>query len=278
MEERNPRPLQNFLGDIDALEKATKGLGHKVAAAFGDRSVLGFQAEWHIRGVLYHLRRVAEHHHTFVIEVCARAGAGASVLYMYAPSYQEMLFEFYALVNLCRISLDNIRIYLRPLFTRKSDQLRKSVRDVLKGTTNCPVYLFLTGQPLVDYLLDLRNCLVHYRSFATSDNAYVIEEGSESAETLTDNNAYMAAMAKADFRRVGENGISVNVLLPDHIFDPNDKNGTRLAVFTYNERYSLISTARNFAQLSILALADTLRLLAEIPDPVFEFSGGKHTA
>lgn len=275
--DRNPKSLDCILDEIAALEKPTKGLGHKVASAYGTRSILGFQAEWHIRGILYHLRRVVEHHRVFVGEVSARASTGASVLIMYAPSFQEMLFEFYALVNLCRISLDNLRIYLRPLFTRKSNQLPKSVRDVLKGTTNCPVYLFLSGQPLLAYLLDLRNCLVHYRSFATSDNAYVVEEGS-SHETLADNDEYMAAMAKADFRRVGENAIAVNVLLPDHIFDPTDEHGTRLAVFTYTERWSLVSTARNFAELSITPLADALRLLAALPDQVFEFSAKKKPA
>lgn len=187
----------------------------------------------------------------------------------FAPSFQHMLFEFYALVNLCRISLDNLRSYLRPLFTRTSDQLPRSVRDVLQGTTNCPVYMFLTDQPLLDYLLDLRNCLVHYRSFATSDNAYVIEEGSEEAPA---DDEYLAAMAKADFRRIGKKGISVNVLVPDRIFGKDKRGGTHLAQFTFTQRWGLISTARGFAELSIGALSHTLRLLAEVPEPVFEFS------
>jgi hypothetical protein len=42
---------------------------------------------------------------------------------MYASSYQQMLFEFYTLVSLCRIALDNLRLYLRPLFIRTSDEL-----------------------------------------------------------------------------------------------------------------------------------------------------------
>jgi hypothetical protein len=42
---------------------------------------------------------------------------------MYASSYQQMLFEFYTLVSLCRIALDNLRLYLGPLFIRTSDEL-----------------------------------------------------------------------------------------------------------------------------------------------------------
>ena len=115
--ENNSRPVSSFEQDIGALEALGNGLGHRVAEKHGERSLLGFQAEWHIRGVLYHLRRLFELHGQFVHEVSLRAGTGANVLLMYAPSYQQMLFEFYALVNLSRISLDNLRVYLGPLFT-----------------------------------------------------------------------------------------------------------------------------------------------------------------
>jgi len=118
-------------------------------------------------------------------------------------------------------------MYLEPLFIRGSDELPKSVRAVLEGSTHCPVYMALVRQPLVDYLLDLRNCLVHYRSFATSDNAYVVEEGTEINGALErgDLENYLRSMARADFRRVGENAISVNVCLPDRIFEADERGG-----------------------------------------------------
>ena len=191
---------------------------------------------------------------------------------MFAPSYQEMLFEFYALVNLCKISLDNLRIYLKPLFMPTSNQLPKSVRDVLKGSSDCPVYAGLAGQPLLEYLMDLRNCLVHYRSFATSDNAYVTEENAANLLGESDGDAFLESMARADFRRIGPNGISVNVSLPDRILEDASASGKRLAAFTYEERMSLVSLARNFVQLTAGALTTSLRFLAEIDDPVFKFS------
>ena len=276
--ENNPRPLSSFEEDIAALEALGHGLGHRVAEKHGERSLLGFQAEWHIRGVLYHLRRLFEMHGQFVDEVIARAGAGAKALFMYAPSYQRMLFEFYALVNLCRISLDNLSVYLRPLFTRRSDQLPKSVRDVLKGSTNCPVYNVLSGQDALDYLLDIRDCLVHYRSFATSDNAFVHEQGTDATELVNGDDEYIAAMARADFRRVGETAIAVNVLLPDQIFEMTATGDKRLVQFTYHERWNLLSMARTFAQLAVTSLKGALEALAGIDTPVFEFSAKRRRA
>ncbi len=102
--------------------------------------------------MLYHLRHAFDHYSVFVHEVSTRASTGVSVLVMFAPSFQELLFEFYALVNICRISVDNLRHYLRPLFAPASDQLPKSIRDVLAGNTDCPVYNWLLDQPVLDYL------------------------------------------------------------------------------------------------------------------------------
>lgn len=192
---------------------------------------------------------------------------------MFAPSFQQMLFEFYALVNLSRISLDNLRVYLRPLFVRSSHQLPKSIRDMLAGSSDCPIYAHLIGQPLFTYLVDLRNCLVHYRSFATSDNAIVREENVPNLLGKADSDPFLMSMARAEFRRVGSNAISVNVLLPDRIFEDKTKGGgDRLVHFTYSERWNLISMARGFVELTVWSLIATMQLLAQVEDPMFHFS------
>lgn len=273
MNDRNPQPLAEFEKSITAIEEAAKGLAERIAATHPERSMLGYQAEWHIRGMVYHLRRCLQHYTLFIQEISARAATGASNISMFAPSFQEMLFEFYALVNLCKISLDNLRVYLKPLFMPSSNQLPKSVRDVLKGSSDCPVYTGLAGQPLLEYLMDLRNCLVHYRSFATSDNAYVAEEDTANLLGESDGDAFLESMARADFRKIEPNGISVNVSLPDQIFEDASASRKRLAIFTYKERMSLVSMARNFVQLTAGALTGSLSLLAEIDDPVFRFWG-----
>lgn len=270
-DDRNPRTVKDFETDIAALEESIRGLGYRLAEANPSRSVIGFQAEWHARGIIYHLRRLFDLQKVFIREVSYRVGTGARIIVTHAPSFQEMLFEFYALVNLSRISMDNLRVYLAPLFKRSSGQLPKSIRDVLKGTTNCPIYNALTDEELLTYLLDVRNCLVHYRSFATSDNAYIVEEGTDTSDTVGEGNEYFEVMARADFRRIGTDGIAVNVLLPDRIFESGPTDNKRLAKFTYEERWSLLAMARSFAQLSVTSLQHALQCLTETSEPIFEF-------
>ncbi|MBI3695061.1 MAG: hypothetical protein HY238_09525 [Acidobacteria bacterium] len=186
-------------------------------------------------------------------------------------SFQELLFEFYALVNLCRISLDNLRTYLGPVFTRES-QLPKSIRDVLEGETTCPIYHALAGQDLLHYLMDVRNCLVHYRSLATSDNALVLKEGIDPTDVIGSGDPFFAAMARAYFRHVGEGAISVNVYVPDRIFQMDSSGNKKLATFTYDERWNLLSTARNFTQLAVASLSLALHCLRDVPNASFEFT------
>ena len=199
-----------------------------------------------------------------------RAGAGANILWMYSPDFQSMLFELYALVNLTKIALDNIRDYLWPLFRTPYNQLPKSVSGFLRGATNCPIYMFLSQQPVLDYIIDLRNCLVHYRSFATSDNAIVIEEGVEPPE-LMKTHTFFESMARASFRRVGENGIAVNVYLPDVIFEKSPDGNKSLARFTYEERWNLLSMAQRFYKLGAVSLTESIRLLLQNDAPMYYY-------
>ena len=176
-EESNPRRLADIEKDMSKLEKLPAKVIQETLKNKPEYSFLIYQAEWHIRGMLYHNQRVFSHYSDFVREVSERAGQGANIIIMYAPMFQQMLFELYALVNLCRIALDNLRLYLAPVFKTPRNQLPKSVRTLIKGTGDCPVLNLLGQKELFEYLVDLRNCLVHYRSFAIHDNAIVIEEG-----------------------------------------------------------------------------------------------------
>jgi len=110
---------------------------------------------------------------------------------MYAPAIQEMWFEFYALISLARIALDRLRNLLRPIFATEFNRLPKSISGYLNGGTNCPVYEWLAEQPTVEYLCDIRNCIVHFRTFATGDNAMIVKEGLDENE--------FGEMAKSDW-------------------------------------------------------------------------------
>lgn len=271
MDDCNPRNLQDLSADIQALEKSIEGLARMVTEVRKDRAILAFQADWYGRGAIYHLKNTLEHYSTFVREVAVRATTGANVLIMYAPSFQEMMFEFYALVNLCRITMNGLRMYLRPLFTVNADRLPKSIKEIFKGTTDCPIYLYLAEQSILEYLIDLRDCIVHYRSFGTSDNAIVTEEGYELPGDLSED-SWLTSMAKAYFRRIGEDAVSVNVYLPDKIFDAGALPNRRLVNFTYTERWNLLSMARGFTELTVRSLALVLHALRALPDGTFKFS------
>jgi len=118
------------------------------------------------------LETLLEKYVVFGEELANRANIGADAVIMHLPEIQHLMFEFYALINLCKISLDNLRTFLSPTFT--NNHLPKSIRSFIKGKSDCPVYQELICEPILMYLIDIRNCLVHYRSFATSDNTFAV--------------------------------------------------------------------------------------------------------
>jgi hypothetical protein len=245
-----------------------------VVAANEAFSVVSYQAEWHLRGVVHHMRRMLEAYDSFAREVGIRAQVEPplDVLVMYSPSFQELLFELYALVNLSRITLDNLRFYLRPVFKTDFRQMPKSLSDFIRGSTDCPVYKNLAGQEAVEYLRDLRNCLVHYRTLAVGDNALVLGDHVSGPEekALLRENRWFDHMARARFRRV-PNGVVVNVFLPDRIFDHSDR-GDKLVEFTYERRCHLLSQGMVFTRLVADSLASTFALLLDPGQPTFVYA------
>jgi hypothetical protein len=70
-------------------------------------------------------------------------------------------------------------------------------------------------------------------------------------------------VTRVTFREVDPDGISVNALLPDAIFE-YDADGSRrrmVARFTYDERINLLSQCREFARLTVGAVLTALALL-----------------
>lgn len=260
--ERDVKSLGTFTGELDEIDNLISQLARAVADNKPEMALVAHQAEWHVKGMVYHLRDLLAHYQEFASEVSARAATGANLLVMYAPSYQKLMFEFYALVNLARISLDNLRLFLSPVFVTPFGGLPKSISDYTKDSTDCPVYQRLAEQTVVGYLSDIRNCIVHFRTFATSDNAVVTEEG---VDVPTPNGAseWTRPMAKASYRRVGENGVSVNILLPDTIFVRDNSGDKRMAQFTYRERYNILSQSMAFVQLVAGSIGEALSLLLE---------------
>ncbi len=270
-EHPHTKKLDDFGKELDKLTEEAHSLVLKLSEQRKEYAPKAYLAEWHIRGLNYHYKRIFEYYGRFAKEVSARASIGAGVIWMYSADFQIMLFEVYALVNLARITLDNLRDYLSPVFSTPYEQLPKSVNDFMKGMTDCPVYEWINNQDVLGYLIDFRDCLVHYRSFATSDNALTIEEGFDVPNLIEEKDYVFAPMARAFFRKVGDNCLSVNVYLPDTIFKRTEGN-KRLAKFTYEERWNLLSQCRAFAQATSFAVLLALKTVLNTPGQVFSYS------
>jgi hypothetical protein len=174
---KEPRSLQELKGAMAEVEETLASAVNSLITEKPERSLLARQAEWHIKGLVYHYGRLFDLYNTVANEVGSRAlGLNADIYVMHSPEMQDLIFEFYALVNLARITLDESIKYVRSLFT-KSTHLPKSINDFLHGQSDCPLWHRLNSiQPLLTYLVDIRNCVVHYRTFATSDNTVAIRE------------------------------------------------------------------------------------------------------
>jgi hypothetical protein len=235
-------------------------------------------ADWHVRGLLYHCRNLLASYQDVAQETGDRVvGTNANVVVLYAPTVQRMWFEFYALVNLARITLDSLRNLLAPVFVTDFGQLPKSISGFIEGHTDCPVYAALATDPAVTYLSDIRNCLVHFRSFATSDNAVITDEARPDMESQLNDlpgSDWLRSMAKGEFRRVGETGVSTNFYLPDVIFE---RCGTdkRLARFTYRQKYNVLSQSIGFVRLVAEAVDHSLLLLLDPGQPTYQYSKAK---
>jgi hypothetical protein len=265
------RPLRHIEEELDEVCAASHEATRRVLAALPERRLVAEQAEWHVRGLAYHLRAIARLHREVIEGVASRALAGEpSVVVMHAPEMQDMLFEFYAFVVLARISLDQLGRYLTPLFTNR--ELPNSLTEILKGSTDCPLYREqLPAQlPLLRYLIDIRDCLVHHRSFATSDNTVAAQEG-EDISDFEETAPWQHALARVSFRRLGGERVVVNVLLPDEIWHYNDA-GTRSGMarsFSYDKGTNLMRQCIEFMKLCASSVFVTLDLLRSEDDAVY---------
>ncbi|TWU54375.1 hypothetical protein Poly51_30920 [Rubripirellula tenax] len=268
--------IQQFIDELEKSRDSLQTAGRLVAEQFPDRRLFAHQAEWHGKGVIHHTHSVIEKYADFAHGVVMRASIEPkpNAIFMPASLYQEMMFEFYAGLNLARITLDNLRVFLRPLFATDFGQIPKSITDILQNKTDCPIYDTLLQSDDCSYLIDLRNCLVHHRTFATADQAIVIEDGHESeVNDLTRNFDWLDSFARAYFRRENEK-IVVNIYLPDMIFrrDGNDK---KLATFTYDRKINLLSQTMHFARLTVQSVTEVCRLLSQHKGEVYTYSRSK---
>jgi hypothetical protein len=266
--ESRARKVEEVDSDLEQLPKATSDAARILADRRPELALQAHQAEWHVRGIQYHCQNFYSHYRSFIGEASKRLQSGADVIIMYSPESQRMMFEFYALVILARITFDNLRFYIHTVFATPFPQLPKSITDFFEGQTNCPIYEQCRSDPRIQYLIDIRNCLVHHRSFATSDNAILVKEGTSPSDVLA--HSSISSMTRGSFRLVGENGVAVNVFLPDKIYDRSGSD-TKLARFTYEARWHILSMSFAFATVASEVVASTLLLVASTDGQPFRY-------
>jgi len=263
--------------EIVELEQAVEVEVQRVIKLRPEQALIVHQSEWHLLGIAYHTRNVLTNYVAMARSVAGGAlnAQTPDIIITPSPEFRVMMFEFYALVSLARITLDNLRLFLRPLFKTNYGQLPKSVRQFLEGTTDCPVYQALAQQPVVEYLCDLRDCLVHFRTFATNTNLVAIgaHVDPQDVHELLVTNRWFEPMARAYFGRSGRS-IEVNVLLPDIIFK-RAEGQKKVALFTYDERINLVAQSLEFLRLTAACILLTYSLLIEPGKPTYAFSKQK---
>lgn len=256
--------LSSFEAELDELEsQAAAGIA-AVLSAKPEHSLLIGQADWHVRGLLYHVRALLGRYREVVAAIAARTGPRPAMVIMHAPEMQELLFEFYAFMFLARITLDELKNYVRPILS--GHNLPNSVNAMLKGATDCPLYrdYLPDNAALLRYLIDMRDCIVHHRSFATSDNTVAVELGFDDASVLLDNSIWHESLIRVTYWFPKEDAVSVNALLPDAVYG-YDERGTRIGLirpFTYDERNNLLIQCREFTKLVSGAVLVALTLLS----------------
>lgn len=266
-------PLDEFGRPLAEIQDALTEVVRAASRSVPEHRPLIEQAEWNARGVLYHCRRIYDLYHNIVAGVVARTGASPDVIVMHSPEMQHLLFEFYAFMLLSRITLDELKKYVAPTFATSPANLPNSVTDMQKGWTDCPLYAsYLADQAhLLRYLLDIRDCLVHHRSFATSDNTVAVRTDVGELGHPESFGPWHEPVTRVTFREVGPDGMAVNILLPDDVFQYDaDGHRTRMVGrFTYEEGINLLSQCREFARLTVGAVLTALALLENQRTPLY---------
>lgn len=257
--ESNP-PIKTFdkvSQEVDELKKTAEKIKANLNKLDKKYLLAAGQIEWHLIGLIYHYERLTGLYERVSKEVAERAiHTKADVLVMHSKEMQQLIFEFYSLVNLARISLDQFLKFLRPCF-KNQNSVPKSINDFLGGYSKAPYYQ-LSQIGLLPYLVDIRNCIVHYRSFSSTDNTIAISEGFKGEEILGRMDEHMPRpVIRTSYRRHEGNpqGISVNILLPDVIFE-KDERGKKVRLareFSYNDSHNIPRVSTEIVKLIMMA-------------------------
>ena len=267
-----PTPLVAIEASINEVEEVIEeAVGSPLSersTAAGDRIQ---SAAWHVRGQIYHARRLYQHYRELSDQVGRRVNAllpdnPPDVLVFTSPTLQELLYEFYAFLALARISLDELRHLLRPILVpAQGGSLPKSIRAMVAGVTDCPVLIALRGEPLLSHLIDMRDCLVHHKTFASAELLLVVKDGSDVDLGLFLERGWSRPVTVPQYRLTENNEIVFNVLLPDRIYSYPipDNRGSVVSPFTYDEGNNLLTQVVEYLRFGCSQVVQTISLLRD---------------
>lgn len=266
--QRNP---STFTEELKQMKEVLQQILHEYQKISNEHYVKGEYTQWHLNGLMYHADTIISQYSTIAEELKARLNTVqfAHVFIMHTPQMQNLMYEFYAFISLARISLDNLKHILYPLFTNPINQMPKSVTDLGSGNTDCPIYERIANTEELQYLIDLRNCLVHYRTFAINNNSIITHENVEDFEKDGIENM-TKAMTKGTFRITESNDIVFNIFLPDAIYIRDNKN-KKLADFTYNNRLNILGETMRFLRHILFNYLDAMTVNVTSQEPRFAF-------
>lgn len=266
-----PTPLPDLVERITAIEPVLAAAVGSLVAAKPEHADRAQTAAWNLGGQIYHARRLYQHYTALADQVSGRVNAvlpdtPPDVLLFVSPAAQQLLYEFYAFLSLARISLDELRHLLRfVLAPPKGASLPKSMKDLVRGVTDCPMLVELRGDPLFRHLVDLRDCLVHHKAFVSADRMLVVKDGSDVdlEEILQD--GWSRPVTLPLYRVAEGDRIVVNVLLPDRIYSyptPEDR-GSLVFPFTYGKRHNILTQIVEYLRFGAYQVIQSLLLLRD---------------
>jgi len=243
---KEQRKTTDFEAEIQEMEKVINSILTEYQKLSEEHYLKGLHAHWHLKGLNFHMKNLITNYNIISKEVLARLNKVelVDVLIMHTPEIRNLMYEFYAFINLARITLDNIKYILSPLFITPFNHMPKSITGLASGMTDCPVYERIANTEELHYLIDIRNCIVHYRSFSTSDNSIIIKEGVSIDDPKVENSNWIKPMAKGTFRITENKDVVFNIFIPDVIFDKN--NGKKMVEFSYDKRINLLAECMRF--------------------------------
>jgi hypothetical protein len=264
---KNSKHVADYDNELKELGKVISDAVANLEKNRAEYTLLTRQAEWHVKGLIYHAEKLTALYKHVASEVGGRhLSTKAEYIIFHSEELQELTFEFYAFVLLARLSLDELKNCLKPLFT-SNPQLPNSITDVLKGSTDCPLYSGLQqGQPILRYLIDIRDCIVHHRTFATSHDAVAMAKEAEEenfAKTLPQ--GWQIPVTRIYFNRDTLGKLVVNILLPDAIYEvgQDSHRGKMVPHFTYDIGVNILAQSMEFLKLCTYETALALNLLAK---------------